>query len=86
MVVIQGIYFFNKQNIITNEKVCNYCNRINKLKTYTGFKFFHLYGIPLIPLGKKVVNNECSGCKTYIEFTQKKWKKRKETGIKIEKY
>ncbi len=55
-------YFRSKK--VTQFGFCPSCDRLGKIRSYNAMLFFHLYFVPVIPLGfRKRTHKECSSCK-----------------------
>jgi tetratricopeptide (TPR) repeat protein len=49
---------------------CSFCGRFVKFRSWSGMKFFHLYFIPLIPLGGRMRNHKmCTKCSMLREIS-----------------
>lgn len=73
MLIIFGKRFGKKHNISSEGGQCRLCGSFSNLKSYEANKYFHLYWIPLIPLGKKRVDSHCSKCDQYLETPYNDW-------------
>lgn len=51
MLIIHGTYHFGKKKLETREDVCNSCERLRIIELWRSFNVFHIFWIPLIPLG-----------------------------------
>ncbi len=71
--IIYGIRFGRKNNVSFENGVCQQCGAPGQLKSYDATKFFHIYWIPLIPLGKKKILQECGSCKRHYESSYRDW-------------
>lgn len=60
-----GTHYYGKNNLQTRQGECGQCNREADLSSYDTRLFFVLVFIPLIPLGKKRVIDECSRCRRH---------------------
>lgn len=57
-----GTWYLGKSNVHTIRAECEFCHRTTNLKCYDTRLFVVLFFIPIIPLGKKRILNECSAC------------------------
>jgi tetratricopeptide (TPR) repeat protein len=75
MIIIFGNKDFGKSKIQSRFGVCNQCNSYTRLVSYNTVRFFTVYGIPLIPLGRKRVVNACLTCSTIADIGLRKYKR-----------
>lgn len=81
MFIIYGTTFYKRNNLKEHTGLCPWCKTARTISSFDGIKFFHVYGIPVIPLGRKKVLNMCSGCKQYLQFSMGKWNELRTTEI-----
>lgn len=74
--VINGIgtWYYGKRNAFEELGVCPECNRQGRLRSYETTLFFTVVFIPVIPLGGKMVLNECPACKKHRVMPLKKYR------------
>lgn len=61
--LIYGTNTYFRSNKVTQYGFCSLCNSYAKMRSYTAMPFFHLYFIPVIPIGKRKRNHKlCSKC------------------------
>jgi hypothetical protein len=69
MFVIYGTRAYFRRNQVTTFNFCEYCSVHGKLSSFDGRNFFHLYFIPLIPLGSRKRNHQsCPRCNAVQDF------------------
>lgn len=73
MIIIYGTMFLTEKRLRQRTDKCQFCGQVRTISSFEGFKVFHIYGVPLIPLGKKKVLNKCKGCKRYLQLSISKW-------------
>lgn len=73
MFIVFGTTFYHKANLKQKKDVCAFCKQVRPISSYEGWKFFHIYYVPIIPLGKKKVLNSCGGCDRYLQLSMAKW-------------
>lgn len=54
---------------------CPKCRHIVFLHSFTTTRCFHLYLVPLFPLGRKRILNQCPACSAGREFSFRDWKR-----------
>jgi tetratricopeptide (TPR) repeat protein len=81
MFIIYGSRFYSRKNVKTRTGVCRHCGRTNKLQSFEGYRFGHLYFIPIIPLGREQAIEMCSSCERYLSVPVDKWKRAAEASI-----
>lgn len=57
-----GVDYFGKQDIDSRHGICGGCRKLTVLSSYTTGRFFHFRQLPLIPLGRVHVVDECPRC------------------------
>ncbi|MCB9232477.1 MAG: zinc-ribbon domain-containing protein [Bacteroidia bacterium] len=80
MIIIWGTYHLMKNNPRVHNDTCPHCGAFSRLESHEATHFFHLYYIPLIPLGKKRIESKCSRCNKYMTMSYKDWVKVKAAG------
>ncbi len=73
--IIYGWGHFNRRDHSLVRDTCRSCGRAGYLRSYTSSRFFTLYFIPFIPLGRHKILQECPHCKQAFGMSVRKWRK-----------
>ena len=73
--IIYGWGNFNRRDHSLVRDTCRSCGHTGYLKSYTSSKFFTLYFIPIIPLGRQRIVQDCPHCKQAFGMSLGKWRK-----------
>lgn len=73
-------YLFAK-NKKEREATCEFCHHVAKLATYETGYYFTVFFIPLIPLGKRKIVDQCSVCQMHRAVPLKQWEQQKQVAI-----
>src|SRR5690606_17881715 len=57
-----GTRYVGKSNVSVRGARCEHCHRESALESYDTRLFFVVFFIPVIPLGRKRIVDECSSC------------------------
>ena len=57
-----GTWYYGKDRIHTRKGTCKFCNSVEELRSYDTTLYFVFFFIPLVPLGKRKVFDECPSC------------------------
>jgi tetratricopeptide (TPR) repeat protein len=68
-----GTYYYGKKNLQKRKGTCTECRRFTELSSYDTTLWFVVIYIPLIPLGRKHVLDECSSCHKHRVASLKDW-------------
>jgi len=68
-----GTWYYGKKNIFERTGACPHCNKIVALSSYDTSKYIVVLFVPIVPLGKKHVIDQCPACKMHFQFSLKKW-------------
>jgi hypothetical protein len=69
-----GTWYWGKERIIRRGGGCDFCGRRAELSSFDTTLFFVVFFIPVIPLGRKRVLNQCSACKRHRVLSLAKWR------------
>ncbi len=61
-----GTHYYGKKNRVVRTAVCGSCQRFGPLESYDTRLWFVVIFIPLIPLGRKRVIDQCSFCSRHV--------------------
>jgi len=76
-----GTWYWGKKIVHTHMGVCEFCGAYARLRSYETNLFFVVLFIPLIPLGKRRVLNECSVCHRHRAAPLKEWEQARSQGV-----
>lgn len=68
-----GTSYFGSDNLVKRWDICDLCGKECYLTSYDTTSYFVILFLPLIPLGKKRILDECSSCKRHRVMLLKKW-------------
>lgn len=68
-----GTSYLFARNETRRSGVCQLCNRESSLKTYDTGHFFVILFVPIIPLGRKKVIDECALCRQHRVMSLRDW-------------
>lgn len=68
-----GTHYYGKRNLYQIQGVCESCNREAVLSSYDTTLYFVFLLIPLIPLGKKRILDECPHCTRHRAMGLEEW-------------
>jgi tetratricopeptide (TPR) repeat protein len=61
-----GTWYYGKKNVQTYEGACRACGRISMLTSYDTRLYVVVLMVPVIPLGKKRIIEQCAACKRHF--------------------
>ncbi len=78
--VVEGIgtWYYGKHCVHRRKDVCSFCNAVGELASYDTTLYFVVFFIPLFPLGRKRVLEECPYCKKHRVLPLAQWEAAKE--------
>jgi tetratricopeptide (TPR) repeat protein len=76
-----GTWHYGKQRIYRRKSVCPFCNRIGERQSYDTTLYFVFLGIPLVPLSRKRVLEQCPFCTRHQAVSLKKWEQTKAADV-----
>lgn len=63
-----GTHYYGQSNKSSIQDTCKFCNRFGKLSSYDTRECFCLIFIPIIPLGKYRIQNDCPVCRKHLRI------------------
>ncbi|MDB6016496.1 MAG: cellulose synthase subunit BcsC [Pedosphaera sp.] len=83
-----GTHYYGKRNLHTRPGVCSSCRRAVNLSSYDTRLWFVIVFIPIIPLGRKRITDDCPACRRHYVANWQKWETAKQLEISgaLEKY
>lgn len=73
-----GTWYRGKKNVITYTGVCQSCGKNTQLTSYDTRLFFVVFLIPVIPLEKKRIIDECAVCRRHYVLPLAEWERVRE--------
>lgn len=61
-----GTHYYGKKNVLTRTAACAACHRVGALESYDTRLWFVIVFIPVIPLGRKRIMDECPVCRRHF--------------------
>lgn len=68
-----GTHYYGKRKVETRENTCPHCGRESTLTSYDTRLWFVVLFLPVIPLGRKRIIDQCSVCKYHYVVDLQKW-------------
>ncbi len=78
-----GTKFYGKGNLKVTVAHCDNCQAKYSMETYDTYEYFTLLYIPVIPLKKLHIINECTRCRRFRMVSSGKWKKQMERSVSV---
>lgn len=81
--VINGIgtWYWGKHRIHALHAACQYCGHVGELLSYDTRTYFVVLFVPIIPLGRKRVIEECQSCKRHAVVGYRDWQQKRERDL-----
>ncbi|MHC4754675.1 MAG: tetratricopeptide repeat protein [Planctomycetota bacterium] len=76
-----GTHYYGKKNLQQRPGTCAHCNKSVILSSYDTTNYFVVFFVPLIPLGKKRILEQCPACTTHKAISLKEWLTEKEHSV-----
>ena len=76
-----GTHYYGKKNLQKRVGTCHSCGRQAELKSYDTRLWFVIFFIPIIPLGRKRILDDCSVCRRHYMAEADKWETAKQLEI-----
>lgn len=68
-----GTHYYGKQNVEVRNAACPHCNSVGELKSYDTRLWFCFVFIPIIPLGRKRIIDQCPSCTMHSSMGVDDW-------------
>src|SRR5947209_7712933 len=78
-----GTWYYGKRRILRRKGLCAFCNRVGDLESYDTTLYFVVLFVPLFPLGRKRVFEQCAHCKAHRVLSLKKWEALKDQHLAL---
>ena len=76
-----GTRYWGKGDAVVRRGTCEFCGRRTQIKSYDTTTYFTFFYVPLIPLGKKRVLDECGVCTKHRAVPLAKWDQAKRADL-----
>src|SRR2546421_7216499 len=68
-----GTWYYGKKNVERHQGVCRACHRMATLESYDTRLYVVIVFIPIIPLAKKRIIEQCSVCRRHLAMPYSQW-------------
>jgi len=68
-----GTHYYGEKNLESHVATCPHCNRQATLKSYDTRLWFVIVYVPIIPLARKRIVDDCSSCRKHFAIDADKW-------------
>jgi len=72
-----GTWYWGKNNIVAHTARCEFCGAYQELTSFDTTLYFVVFFLPVIPLKRKRVFDQCPSCKRHRALPLKKWEQQK---------
>ncbi|GJM24882.1 MAG: hypothetical protein DHS20C16_12970 [Phycisphaerae bacterium] len=76
-----GTWYWGKSDIHGVKGICEACGRSGELLSYDTRTFIVVFFVPIIPLGRKRILEQCPSCKRHNVVKYKVWQQMKNVGL-----
>ena len=76
-----GTQYYGQKNLTKEIGTCEYCNASAELSSYETGHYFVILFIPIIPLGRKQILDECPYCSRHRVVSVEQWERVREEAI-----
>ena len=76
-----GTGYWGKKNQVAFQAVCDHCGHPAVLRSYDTWYCFVVVFLPVVPLGKRRIIDQCSRCSRHYVLTLKEWEQLKTESI-----
>ena len=76
-----GTTYYGKKNLRVHHAQCEFCHRAVELKEYETIHWIVVFYIPVIPLGRKQILDQCPACRQHRVLPLAKWDELREKTI-----
>ncbi|MGH7213447.1 MAG: hypothetical protein ACREIT_01505 [Tepidisphaeraceae bacterium] len=70
-----GTWYYGKKNLIQYQGTCRACGAVTTLTSYDTRLYVVIILIPVIPLGRKRIVEECASCQRHFAVPLKDWQR-----------
>lgn len=76
-----GTHYYGQKNLSKETGVCEFCNAQTELSSYETGLYFVILFIPLIPLGRKQILDDCPYCRRHRALPVHEWQQIREQAV-----
>ncbi len=76
-----GTHYYGRRNAVARPATCSQCNNYGNLVSYDTRLWFVVFFIPVIPLGRKRVIDQCPRCTRHYIMDLAKWEAQKQLDV-----
>jgi zinc-ribbon family len=76
-----GTGYYGKSNLQAFDGVCEHCHRTTKLQNYETRLWFSVFFIPVIPLARKQILNQCPICTWHRAVPFAEWQRVRDSAV-----
>jgi tetratricopeptide (TPR) repeat protein len=76
-----GTSYFRKNNLTSRQGVCKSCNRTSTLSSYDTRLCFVVLFVPVFPLGRKHIVDQCSSCGQHFQMKLDQWEEQRQLAV-----
>lgn len=76
-----GTWYWGRNNIVSRTARCEFCGAYQELTSFDTTLYFVVFFLPVIPLKKKRVFDQCPSCKRHRAMPLKKWEQQKHESL-----
>jgi tetratricopeptide (TPR) repeat protein len=76
-----GTWYYGRQRILRRKATCEFCKRLGELESFDTTLYFVVFFVPLLPLSRKRVLNQCPSCKRHRVTSLRQWEAAKAADI-----
>jgi tetratricopeptide (TPR) repeat protein len=76
-----GTHYYGKKNHTARTAACRWCGRVGALQSYDTRLWFVVLFIPIIPLGRKRIIDQCNGCTRHMVADAHKYEQARQLEI-----
>src|ERR1051325_3997766 len=83
-----GTHYYGHKNVEKRSAACHSCGRTANLESYDTRLWFTIFFIPIVPLGRKRIIDQCPFCKRHYAVDADKWETSKQLNVSgaLERY
>src|SRR5438552_1174172 len=75
-----GTWYYGKKNVQQYQGECSICHRVTTLTSYDTGLYVVVAFIPVIPLGRKRIVEQCAACRRHRVMPLKDWRLAEQRG------
>src|SRR5687768_9999755 len=61
-----GTHYYGKRNVTVRTAACAACHHVGQLESYDTRLWFVIFFIPILPLGRKRIIDDCPSCRRHF--------------------